>query len=88
MQVIMAIRHWQWQVAIPTCKTPEMLQQPLLPENVRYYLFSAAAGTVLLCSSSYSEELIGYTGFKVVLTLPKAQSAHLYSLHLCLLSIS
>lgn len=54
MQVIMAIR--QWQIAAPTYKTPEMLHQPLLSENVRYYLFSLAAGTALLCSSGSSEE--------------------------------
>lgn len=58
MPVIMAI--WQWLEAIPTCKAPEMLHQPSLSENVRYYLFSLAAGTALLCGSSsfseYSEE--------------------------------
>lgn len=86
MQVIMAIRHWQWQVAISTCKTPEMLRQPSLSENARYYSFSLAAGTVLLSSSDNSEEKIGYTWFKKILNLLKAQSTHLYSLHLCLLS--
>lgn len=50
MQIIIAIR--QWQIAAPTCKTPEMLHQPLLSEN----LFSLAAGTALLCSSGSSEE--------------------------------